>query len=48
MKLTKEIVEALKVKKPDDVEVYLTTSSINGKCNILPFFSPTSIRMSIS
>ena len=36
MKLTKEIVEALKVKKPDDVEVYLTTSSINGKCNILP------------
>ncbi|MEK6673757.1 MAG: pyridoxamine 5'-phosphate oxidase [Nitrospirota bacterium] len=36
MKLTKEIVEALKVKNPDDVEVYLTTSSINGKCNILP------------
>lgn len=36
MKLTKEIIEALKVKKPDDVEVYLTTSSISGKCNILP------------
>jgi len=36
MKLPKEIVEALKIKDPQDVFVYLTTSSIDGKCNLMP------------
>ncbi|MGD2079594.1 MAG: pyridoxamine 5'-phosphate oxidase [Nitrospirota bacterium] len=36
MKLPKEIVEALKIKEPDDAWVYLTTSDVQGKCNISP------------
>lgn len=36
MKLPKEIVEALKIKDPDDVWVYLTTCDVQGKCNISP------------
>jgi hypothetical protein len=36
MKLPKEIVDALKIKQPDDVIVYLTTCSVEGKCNISP------------
>lgn len=36
MKLTKEIVDTLKIREPDDVVVYLTTTDIEGKCNILP------------
>ena len=36
MKLPKEIVDALRIKQPDDVIVYLTTCSVDGKCNISP------------
>ncbi len=36
MKLPKEIVDVLKIKEPDDLIVYLTTSSVDGKCNIMP------------
>lgn len=36
MKIPKEIIDVLKIKEPDDVKVYLTTSSIEGKCNISP------------
>lgn len=36
MKLSKEIVDTIKTGNPDDVSVYLTTSDIDGKCNILP------------
>ncbi len=38
MKLTKEMISALKINKPDDIAVYLTTSSINGLCNTSPQF----------
>lgn len=38
MKLPREIIEALKIKEPDDVVVYLTTCSVDGKCNISPQF----------
>ena len=36
MKLSKEIVDTIKTGAPDDVAVYLTTSDIDGSCNILP------------
>lgn len=36
MKLPKEIVDVLRIKQPDDVIVYLTTCSVDGKCNISP------------
>lgn len=36
MKLSKEMVDTLKIKDPDDVVVYLTTSNIDGTCNIMP------------
>lgn len=36
MKLTREIVDALKINKPDDVWVYLTTCGVDGKCNVSP------------
>lgn len=36
MKLTREIIDTLKIKNPDDVVVYLTTSSVDGRCNISP------------
>lgn len=36
MKLTREIIEALKIKDANDVVVYLTTSSVDGTCNISP------------
>ena len=36
MKLPKEIVDALRIKQPDDAIVYLTTCGVDGKCNISP------------
>lgn len=36
MKLPREILDALRIKEPDDVVVYLTTSSVDGRCNISP------------
>jgi hypothetical protein len=36
MKLTREIIDTLKIRKPNDVAVYLTTSNVEGQCNILP------------
>lgn len=38
MKLTKEMISALKINKPDDMVVYLTTSSVNGNSNTSPQF----------
>lgn len=36
MKLTREIIDALKIKDPEDVQVYLTTCGSDGRCNISP------------
>jgi hypothetical protein len=36
MKLTQEIIEALKIKEPNDAVVYLTTCNVDGECNMLP------------
>lgn len=38
MKLARDIIDALRIKNPDDVAVYLTTSSVDGRCNISPQF----------
>jgi hypothetical protein len=36
VKLTKEIIDTLKISEPGNVAVYLTTCDVEGKCNILP------------
>ncbi len=36
MKLPKEIIDVLKIKESDDLTVYLTTSNVDGKCNVMP------------
>ncbi len=36
MRLPKEVVDALRIKQPDDVMVYLVTCNLDGKCNISP------------
>jgi len=36
MKLPKDIIDTLKIKSLEDMQVYLTTCSIDGKCNISP------------
>ncbi|MCL4492197.1 MAG: pyridoxamine 5'-phosphate oxidase [Nitrospirae bacterium] len=38
MKLTREIIDALRIKSQGDIAVYLTTCSVGGKCNVSPQF----------